>query len=426
MFSLRGFFVASRRLPVAAKITALLILATVLNIVAPLSTAVGNPLTQMFVFGDSLSDTGNVYAKATLNISDSTGVLYNGPANFPGPKPPALSGNGLVNNQINATYNYTKARFTDGTDTTPATAIIGVWEEQLAKRLNLALPEPSTGGGTNYAYGGAETKGGQTTIASTSGFITTTVTSSATVDNLGQQIANFSFDHFCGCAPRQTADPNAVYTIWAGGNDLINAGDAAVKAAKNGQAFDATTVTAAEATAVANVKAGINTLYDLGANNIVWPNLPPISLTPHVQAWLNNVTDAGIKANIQTVIDAEKMAAANFAEDEAFAIADLKTQDQGIKVAGVDVWSLFTKIAANPGDFGFTNTTSPAQGQNVNPDNYVFWDDIHPTTKADQMIAGAAYASTVAAGIPEPSTFMLLGIAAPIFILWRWRHGQRE
>src|SRR5205807_1785836 len=89
---------------------------------------------QFVIFGDSLSDTGNV-------LNRSFGFYPVAP-------------------------NYSNGRFTNGTDTIPKTQnpYIGVWHEQLAGLLGVPVATRSLSGGTNYAFGGAETGQGTQTI----------------------------------------------------------------------------------------------------------------------------------------------------------------------------------------------------------------------------------------------------------------------
>src|SRR5262245_14581793 len=93
---------------VALSLTALLL---------PSSAQARNPLTEVVVFGDSLSDTGNLF----------------------------LASGGTV-----ATPPYFNGRFSNGP----------VWVEVLADKLGLDAPTPSVLGGTNFAFGGAETGAG--------------------------------------------------------------------------------------------------------------------------------------------------------------------------------------------------------------------------------------------------------------------------
>lgn len=110
-----------------------------------------------YVFGDSLSDVGNVY----LGSSGSE------------PASPYVGG-----------------QFSNGP----------VWVQDLAARLGLPALTPSLAGGTDYAFGGA-------TTGSTS-------TNNPVVPNLEQQVDAFSSGH-------ASAPSDALYTFSIGANDLF-------------------------------------------------------------------------------------------------------------------------------------------------------------------------------------------------------------
>jgi cholinesterase len=85
-------------------------------------------------------------------------------------------------------------------------------------------------------------------------------------------------------------------------------------------------------------------------------------------------------------------------------------------ISQFDTYSFVNGVIQNPGNFGFTDVQhSCLDGSTpcVNPDNHLFWDSFHPTTKADAII-GSAFASAV----PEPEMavmyvigLMILGMA---------------
>src|ERR1700685_4277915 len=87
------------------------------------------PFHQFAVFGDSLSDNGNLYYGTSL-------------LGIPTPGPPQ----------------YTTGEYTDGPDSVPSTlGPLGLWIEQLARQMNLPTPQPFTRGGLNYATASAQT-----------------------------------------------------------------------------------------------------------------------------------------------------------------------------------------------------------------------------------------------------------------------------
>jgi phospholipase/lecithinase/hemolysin len=59
----------------------------------------------------------------------------------------------------------------------------------------------------------------------------------------------------------------------------------------------------------------------------------------------------------------------------------------------LDVFSLFSKLAASPSSYSLANVTDSSQGgYTIDPDTYLFWDDLHPTTKGHQILAQTAAA----------------------------------
>ena len=178
---------------------------------------------QIVVFGDSLSDTGN-FANTT---ESDFGVRY--PGND---------------------FNYADGRFTDDGGTTPAAKkYSGVWHEQLAAFfLHLPTATCSLDGGADFAYGDAETLDGQRDVEVEAGL-------SIKVDNLGQQVTNY--------LANRTVDPLGLYIVWAGANDLFADASAANVAA-----------------AAQRETALVQRLAESGVKSLLVPNLPPLGQTP--------------------------------------------------------------------------------------------------------------------------------------------------
>jgi phospholipase/lecithinase/hemolysin len=286
--------------------------------------------TSIVVIGDSLSDTGN---DATVSAA-----LYTVNAQVPGPA-----------------TGYTNGRFTDGTDTVPAAHnYTGVWVEQLAALLN-AKPavKNSLAGGTNYAYGFATTDVGTSAFTYGPGNAL-----SFNVNNMGLQLSTY-------LATNPTINNKTLFVIWGGANDLIAA------------------TTSAQITAAAARDAGIvQQLITAGATDFIIPNLPPLGLVPRY-----NGTAAG----------AAQVNAAAAGYDQALAayLAALPAQNPGktLHLYQLDTYTLFNTIVALPSAKGLANVTASSQGlSTVNPDTYLFWDDLHPTTYGHSLIAASALA----------------------------------
>ncbi len=123
-----------------------------------LTTAHAAPYTSLIIFGDSLSDVGNI-ASSSFDI-------------YPGKY-------------------YYEDRFSNGP----------VWVESLAVSLGLPATKRSTASGDDFAYGGAQTTG-------TGGL------EGAFIRDVDEQVTQY--------LNQRTIDPTALYVVFAGSNDFIN------------------------------------------------------------------------------------------------------------------------------------------------------------------------------------------------------------
>lgn len=297
-------------------------------------------ITQLVVFGDSLSDTGNLYIATK------------------GAQPPSPE--------------YSDGLFTDGPGSVPSTmSPVGVWDQQLAGMLGVASPAPALagGGGTDYAFGGALT-GSDPKFASGTG-----------VPYVGDQVTLYLAAHPTGIPS------NALYAFWAGANDIFNG--------------------VSPQTAVSNLAANINTLYSDGAHDFLWLNMPPLGSTPDGLA-LGAAGSAGLNAVSE-----------EYNTDWLAALGLINSHDPGIDLVGVDVYGLVESMITHPSAYGFTNVNTPAQGLSVDPNSYLFWDGVHPTTEGHFQVANLAYHDLT----PEPPSFLLLG-SGLLVLLVSWRTSR--
>jgi phospholipase/lecithinase/hemolysin len=298
----------------------------------------------VYGFGDSLTDVGNIFA-ATSN---------------PGPPVPGAP--------------YVNGQFTNG----------NVWLQDLASGLGLPSLTPSLLGGTDYAYGTAETG------------VTAFNTSDPGTDLLGAtgQLAQFQSTH-------ATADPNALYAIWIGSNDLT---DMLADASPSQYAADIATI-------AGNIDLAIDTLAGLGAKNFLIVTVPNLGDTPEALA-AGPAASAGASA-VSAAFDTTLVNGAGPIPSLSALAAGA-----GIDISVLDAYTLLDSIVANPAAYGFTNVTQPCLTGEIDysggtpcatPNQYLFWDQLHPTAAADEVVANEAAALVT----PEPASFLL--VAVPLF-----------
>jgi len=225
-----------------------------------------------------------------------------------------------------------------------------VWVDYLATSLGVGL--------LDMAYCGARTDYHPDTISDIWGF--------------GWQI-----DQYINTVAAGTADKDALYTVWIGGNDLLNISGDPTPVITN---------------AVTNIALGINSLIIAGAENILLMNMPNLGTTPLLNGYnsppLYNDPVGGA------------LLAGGFNQALDLAIDPFSSV---INLFEVDVFTMMAQLIT---DGYFDNYTNMLKYTPSTTDSYMFWDEIHPTTYAHSFIAEAAYNTVV----PEPATMLLLGL----------------
>jgi phospholipase/lecithinase/hemolysin len=336
---------------------------------------------QMFVFGDSLSDPGNAFSLTGGLFPDSSLSLP-----FAG-------------------------RFSNGP----------VWIESLASSLDLNPTAFFTSfsqspDGANYAVGGSLS--GNQNVNSSHGFSV----------GLQQQLEAFIAPLL---ATSQSANSDALYTIYAGANDYVLSPLSLLKFIPPPETPPNTDTT------VNNISNAISSLYSVGARDFLIPNLPALGQTPLATLFtgtsdlLNQLTD---EHNLKLEL----------------AIAELNQSLSGVNITLLDVNSVLDRMIQNPAQFGLTNVTGSwsntvkyfcpdaflgkdgsVESCDVDvpdPDEYLFWDILHPTAAAHQVVANEALSALKSEfkTVPEPTSILsLLGLGMSLFTLSALKQKQK-
>lgn len=264
------------------------------------------PYSEIVVFGDSTVDTGNV------NLASGGAIAG----------PPYFSG-----------------RFSNGP----------VWVEVLAEQLGLEGPSPSLIGGSNYAWGGAETADGL---------------SSFDTPNLGMQVDFFLED-------RDGLTGDELVVIAAGANDI------AWKAPYSPRQI------------ARNIAAQISRLAAVGGTTFLVPTLPEYGFAPSVRGTHDENRMNTLAVEVNKLLNRELPALATALN---------------VTIVRLDVAQLIGAMLAYPEGFGLANVIAPAcPGCGIgipdpdaidtlvpNPDEYLWWDFIHWTWVVHDVIGQAA------------------------------------
>lgn len=279
-----------------------------------LSTMIAaTPLQDIVVFGDSLSDNGNLYEQMKHQLPQS---------------PP-----------------YYEGRFSNGL----------VWNEYLA---NAYFPSDSSSHLLNYAFGGAGVTDEEEEVLLT----------------LNKEIDTYLISH------HNRASADSLFIIWIGANNYLGLPDN----------LEETVVTA-----TSSIGKSLSRLRDKGAKHILVINLPDLGKTP-----------AAIEFDAVAIMS---QFSARHNQLLATQVEHLKQRYPDVDWLYLDAGAIFQDAVDNPTEFGLSNVNEtcidlavddlsrmsvlqmvaralPKQKKD-NCNGYLFFDLVHPTTIAHQVIA---------------------------------------
>jgi phospholipase/lecithinase/hemolysin len=335
------------------------------TLVLSAALASATPFSNLYFFGDSLSDSGNISALAL--------GLYP-----PAPYYPGRFSNGPVwAEDFAVLQNFPSAGQHAGMTLGP-------------NFLNLDIKGP----GNNYAIAGARN---DTTGA---------------IDSLGVPTGMEMQTYYYLTRSNFTADPNALYVLFGGGNDIRDAALLAPAAR-----------TQMVTTAAYDLIVSAYELGQYGARRFLVMNAPDIGLTPEARLERNDSASA-------TAATVDYNAALNFF------LSGLAFPNE--QIFQFDTFGAFNAIyqdALSGGSaFGITNATTPcfagyAGSTGADCTKSLFSDDLHPTALVHGLMAlgvnndvstPALLSAASAIQNPEPATFGLTGIVLAA-LLWKSR-----
>lgn len=309
-------------------------MAAALGVVAAAPLAAAQPYNGLYVFGDSLVDAGNI------------AVITGGTT----PNPAA---------------GYFQGRFTNGLN----------YVDYLSFHLTGQVTRASLTGGRNYAYGGARV-------------VTDTVDA---IPDLTAQINAYR------AASSNIADPNALYVLNMGGNDVF-----AINRFNAGQTNQLNPIgnVAAYKAAVVDIYANsVIALNQIGAKNIL------ITGIPNATDPLGIELDGMLQARLNTL-----------------------SLSQGTNLFRFSYVDFFTRVATNPGSLGLPplrtdQSCIQLQAQATGCVGIFSFDGTHPTAAVQRAVFDDMIRQFALATVPEPQTWamMILGFGAVGFTVRRQR-----
>jgi outer membrane lipase/esterase len=204
-----------------------------------------------------------------------------------------------------------------------------IWLDHAAGFLGVPL-KASLLGGTDYAFGGAWVTEGEALTR---------------IPSVPEQVELYLSTH------GGKADPNALYILEGGGNDILDSPDPSPEDLGRDIAK--------------GIKDSEKLLREAGVKHFVIPDVFDVGLLPAAAERVSFAEEASV--------------ATNQALDELLAPEQCL---DGIQILRMNVFSLLNAVEKAPTHFGFTDITDPcltATGECSGPDHTYFWDTHHPT-----------------------------------------------
>ena len=318
--------------------------------------ASADTFSDVFIFGDSLSDTGNILAR-TFGF-------------FP-PDPPYFDG-----------------RFSNGP----------VWVEYLADQLNLIVvpngSNPNVINGNNFAFGGAEAAND------------VPIFPFGVIPSVQNQVSFF-------VAAAGTVPADALYAIWGGGNDLrfaANPGNGLTPEEQDQVVQDA----------VDAIVDAVTTLVGAGAQDVLVPNIPDLGATPEAVLLGNVAESTFISMQFNILLASELDAAEDelgitIIQFDSFALLE-DIIDDALNNDGLvyGITNIDTPIA--PGLPGAPRDVPPAK----DPDVALWADDVHPSTVAHEVFANVVIDALITGNPADLDGDGIVGAADLAILLGSW------
>lgn len=281
-----------------------------------------NTYSKVYIFGDSLSDTGNL-------------------ASVIGPFPAPYYQNRVSNGPL----------------------AVDILTAKLATNADASLHLLGLNNGKNYAVAGAKASGNEPI-------------------DLNTQILSFQANHGF------IAPSDALYVILIGGNDIRSAL----------YETDLTTADSIINSASNKVQDAVKSLNLIGAQSFLIINAPNIALIPETQLM-------ALELNNSKLVKRAYKLSKRFNKKLHKTIKQIEKKNN-VHIAEFNLFEFFNKVVANASNLGFINnsdacfssvtyTFHPDCNYGLNADKFVFFDEIHPTTRVHSMFGEAFYEALI-------------------------------